>query len=774
MGMMNPEESAPGGGKASTQLTSSVQKAPGTVLERICDVVEDAVLIFDVDRSESELQFCSVWQNEKASELFDHSHIERDLSTAPDVFGKEGWNAYQSHFRKSVNEEMVVEFIDAERAGKRRYHLTITPISENGSVTQVVAIARDISGVDRRDAQYRDLFESSRDAIMVLDEHGYRDCNKSTIDLFGVSSRGEFLKTAPWELSPPTQPDGRDSTTAAQAYIDEAFESGSVSFEWVHERRDGSTFPAEVTLSRFTTADGPALHAIVRDITERKSFESDLSALHTATRSFIRADSRQAIAEAAVATAEELLGFTLPSIWFPNEDETALELVANSTEHQAMLEAAGSPNPTQSRESLAWNIFEGEQAVVRSPIPPDELAADVPLHSAILCPLGNHGLLACATKGAVDFSERETRLVELLAGNVAVALDDIRTTRELERQQRFTTDLIDAIEDVVYVLDRRGSMVMWNDAFETVTGYSQEGIESMNAADFFAAENAQVVRSAIDEAFATGRIRLELGLKTAGGETIPYEFIAQTFEAPDGEQVLAGIGRDRTVHLAYEARLEEQRDNLELLNQVVRHDIRNDLMLIDGYARVLEDDLGGEEREHLQTIQENVSSAISLTNTARELSEVILSTGFDAQPIALVETLEREVEELRSAHPQAVLTLVGDLEETTVRADEMLGAVFRNILQNAIHHNDKAVPRVEITVECGQDVLTVRVADNGPGIPDARKNTIFEKGKKCLDSSGTGLGLYLVQTLIDRYDGDVSVHDNDPEGTVFTVTLNRA
>jgi signal transduction histidine kinase len=101
----------------------------------------------------------------------------------------------------------------------------------------------------------------------------------------------------------------------------------------------------------------------------------------------------------------------------------------------------------------------------------------------------------------------------------------------------------------------------------------------------------------------------------------------------------------------------------------------------------------------------------------------------------------------------------------------MLGSVFKNLLTNAIVHNDGPVTEVTVSVTVADGAVAVRVADNGPGIPDDRKDTIFEDGEKGLDSEGTGLGLYLVQTLVDRYGGDVRVEDNEPTGAVFVVEL---
>jgi signal transduction histidine kinase len=101
----------------------------------------------------------------------------------------------------------------------------------------------------------------------------------------------------------------------------------------------------------------------------------------------------------------------------------------------------------------------------------------------------------------------------------------------------------------------------------------------------------------------------------------------------------------------------------------------------------------------------------------------------------------------------------------------MLSSVFRNLLKNAVQHNDTDDPEVTVSATTGDGTVEVAVADNGPGVPDERKEEIFGQGEKGLESSGTGIGLYLVRTLVERYGGDVRVEDNDPEGSVFVVRL---
>ncbi|MFC5278741.1 sensor histidine kinase [Halorubrum rubrum] len=239
---------------------------------------------------------------------------------------------------------------------------------------------------------------------------------------------------------------------------------------------------------------------------------------------------------------------------------------------------------------------------------------------------------------------------------------------------------------------------------------------------------------------------------------------------------------------AAEERLKRQRDDLRLLNQVMRHDIRNDLQLIGAYAELLEEhvDEGGEE--HLEIIRENTQSAVDLTTTVRDLAQVMLRDDAETRRVPLDRILTQQLEEVRSAYSTAVFTVEGSLPDVGVLADEMLSSVFRNLLRNAVQHNDETPPKVAVsaTVVCeengdgggnddgARDVVEVRIADNGPGVPEDQREEIFGKGEKGLDSPGAGIGLYLVRSLVETYGGAVRVEDNEPKGSVFVVDLRPA
>lgn len=127
----------------------------------------------------------------------------------------------------------------------------------------------------------------------------------------------------------------------------------------------------------------------------------------------------------------------------------------------------------------------------------------------------------------------------------------------------------------------------------------------------------------------------------------------------------------------------------------------------------------------------------------------MLSTEGDLEPAGLPDHLKVPIEDARSAFDNAVITVEDRIPDVTVRGNDLLEAVFRNLLQNAIVHNDKPEPNVDVSTAVGAETVTVAIADNGPGIPDSQKEEIFGKGEKGLDSPGTGIGLYVELPIVD-------------------------
>lgn len=128
--------------------------------------------------------------------------------------------------------------------------------------------------------KFRTIFENSNDAMMLLIEKGFFDCNARAVELFGLSNKDELLFLHPAQLSPPFQPDGRGSCSAANEEIEAAFSRGRGHFEWLYQRKNGEVFLAEVSISCFMYQDRRVLQATVRDITARKRAEAAIHQLN--------------------------------------------------------------------------------------------------------------------------------------------------------------------------------------------------------------------------------------------------------------------------------------------------------------------------------------------------------------------------------------------------------------------------------------------------------------------------------------------------------------
>ena len=146
-----------------------------------------------------------------------------------------------------------------------------------GTVQDISERKRAEEALKENEARFRTMFDSSPDPVWIIDQHRFVDCNQAAVDMLGYPDKETLRNTHPSALSPEIQPDGENSFEKAERMMNLAQEKGLNRFEWMHTRRDGSHFMAEVTLSAVTLQDRPAIYCVWRDITERKRTEAELA-----------------------------------------------------------------------------------------------------------------------------------------------------------------------------------------------------------------------------------------------------------------------------------------------------------------------------------------------------------------------------------------------------------------------------------------------------------------------------------------------------------------
>jgi PAS domain S-box-containing protein len=238
----------------------------------------DGICLIDADQK---IQRC----NNRMSEMLGGMRHE-------DLAGKPCWAVVH----KTTGPIPACPFVSAKKTLKRTrielpagdlwFEVTADPVFDSsGSFAGVVHIMRDVTerkrveeALQKSELRYRNLFNSSRDAMMSLEPPSWRfnSCNPSAMQMFMARDEAEFTSKEPWTLSPAYQPDGRDSPEKANVMIETALQKGTHFFEWTHTRLNGENFPATVLLSKTELAGKVFLQATVRDITEQKRAEEAL------------------------------------------------------------------------------------------------------------------------------------------------------------------------------------------------------------------------------------------------------------------------------------------------------------------------------------------------------------------------------------------------------------------------------------------------------------------------------------------------------------------
>jgi len=222
--------------------------------------------------------------------------------------------------------------------------------------------------------------------------------------------------------------------------------------------------------------------------------------------------------------------------------------------------------------------------------------------------------------------------------------------------------------------------------------------------------------------------------------------------------------------------LAKRKEMVEMYDRLLRHDLGNDLQVINGFSDALATAVD-EDDDQLADYAEKIQ------RTSRSAADLIGRVG------DLVRTLEHETEPaVRDLEP--ILTdVVADVEskfedltveydpsdfETQVYTGDLVDSVFTNVLSNAVAHNDVPVTASVYAAETTPGTITVGVADDGRGIPDGVRDDIFQIGEKGPESDGTGFGLGIARALVQSYGGSVSVTESDSGGADFRITLERA
>jgi signal transduction histidine kinase len=213
----------------------------------------------------------------------------------------------------------------------------------------------------------------------------------------------------------------------------------------------------------------------------------------------------------------------------------------------------------------------------------------------------------------------------------------------------------------------------------------------------------------------------------------------------------------------------ERQQQLELVDRVLRHNVRNDMNVIRGKARIIHNNTTGEDAEAAKQIVEQSEDLIDTAETERKMARLLTES---TDPIALMVSplLQQVTTSIRADYPEASVS-ISCPDDVVIRATPQFRQAIEELLTNAIVHNPDDSPEARISVAEDVDTVYIRIADTGPLIPAMERDVLLGNKQRTELNHGSGLGLWFVQLLVSRSGGSIQFEPNSPSGNVVTLEL---
>ena len=715
--------------------------------EKTIDRITDAFYSLDTDWN-------FTYINDRAAELIDLD--DRGL------VGKNVWEEFEWAANSKLREEYETALETQESTSFELYYPdpldTWFEVHAYPSETGLSVYFQDITERKEREADlelFRNLIDHSNDSVFVIDPKTGRflDVNDTACRHLGYD-RPDLL-----ELSVPDIEVEFPDHEAWQTHVENVRSEGGLTFEGKHQRADGTTLPVEVNVN-YVELDREYMLAVVRDVTERRERERKLAESERRHRTLA-----ECFPNGLVTLFDEELKYTLAA----GRAFDDLPVDPSDVEGNYVWET-WDEDTADALEPQLRAALEGEERSIEL----EYAGREWVIHAVPIT--DDSGDVFAGMTMAQDITERKENERQLR-----------ERERELEQYKEYTSDILDAIDDIFYVLDDTGSLKRWNESVATVTGYTDDEIETMHALDFFGEGDQESIANAIAEGFETGTTQVEANLATKEGNAIPYEFVANALENPDGNQVLVGIGRDITDREEKRRKLEETIEQLEASNErleqfayAASHDLQEPLRMVSTYLQLIERryaaELDEDGREFLEFAVDGADRMREMIDALLEYSRVETS-GDPFRPVDLeaivadvLDDLTVQIEETNaSITVEALPSVHGDASQ--------LRQVFQNLLSNAIEYSGDEPPQIHIDAERRGRKWQISVRDNGIGIDaenQARIFEIFQRLHSRDEHAGTGIGLALCQRIVERHNGRIRVDSEPGDGATFSFTLPAA
>jgi len=339
---------------------------------------------------------------------------------------------------------------------------------------------------------------------------------------------------------------------------------------------------------------------------------------------------------------------------------------------------------------------------------------------------------------------------------------DITDRKEIEEKiiqtKKEWEQTFDSVSDIIMLVNNNNKIVRVNKAFSENIGIASHKIIGCDCDDFYNRIYKSTSKLPTKVVLKDGKERTEVMFDKNSNKY----YLNSVTPLIDNKRIwgVVSISKDITAIKNTEEELKHHQEHIELINKILRHDLTNNLAVIKSAINIYKN----ERAEGLLDEASNrVFSSVQLIRKMKNLESVI-SSDRQLSPINIKKVMRKVLSDYRAIE----FNVSG---KASVMADDALYSVFNNIIQNAVDHGKAS--RIDIKIKEKPENFEIRIEDNGVGIPDEIKKSIFEEGFKFGEKGHTGLGLFIVKNAVKNYGGNIKVEDNIPNGTVFILDLKK-
>lgn len=658
--------------------------------------------------------------------------------------------------------------------------------------------------------RYIELFNESADAMLIISKNTFVGCNKATVDMLGYNNKSELLNTHPSELSPPRQPDGKDSLTKADQMMQLAKENGNHRFEWDHVRANGEIFPVEVLLTRISSDEhGEIFHTVWRDITKRKLVERLQKGTSELTEELTTLMDMKTIARVGARSIREFFGSDAISINYIDHEKGINRGVYSEDT------SIGEESPRE-YEPLSTS-FKKLDAVSIQGIPEPKLLNRKQKHveqNPLMRPFGElnrssaslmfvpivwndtkMGEVTAQSYTLNKYSEDSLAQLQIIANHLggaflrALTSDDlIQEHEELLRNQ----SRLKVSQQLAHVgsweYDNEKDASYWSDELYKIYDIDPNvNVRLKHLLDRIHPDDVELFHQ---EVKTKAPIRTDYRIILPDGR---MRYIHEELGEPDfkdGVQVVQrGSAQDITLIKNAENQL-FQSHKLEALGTMVggiAHELNNVLQGVFLYGGILENQLPQDEN-----IQTSFKAIMSGHERAHKIVSQIMAfsrqseINFEVQDI---EPILMEAIDFQKALTSSRIEIIGNIEESSslVRCDS---TQLRQIIVNLCNNANDAMPnggKLGISMketnsshdslannsgESENRYMEIKVSDTGSGIDKETLQKIFDPFFTTKEiGKGTGLGLSLVHGMVEQMGGSITATSTIGKGSTFRIFL---